>query len=433
MTSLTRLLGLPRDELTDALRAAFPEAAEGPGRAAVPGEGPVGGRRAAVARLREIDPIAYATSRNHVGGAVTRLSPWLRHGVLALAEVRDEALTRVPSPEHASKLISELGWRDYWRQVHLALGDGIRADIEPPAAAWRTPPRPGMPADVLEARTGMACVDAFVRRLHETGWLHNHERMWLASWLVHVRGVHWLSGADWFLEHLLDGDPASNHLSWQWVAGTFSAKPYLFNRENLETFTSGAHCKGCGVAGHCDVEGTYDALAARWFETETRLPPRPQLRIAPAASAPPPPAITRPLVWLTLDSASATSPAVAAHPGAPKLFVVDPAWLVAERPSLKRLVFLFECLADVADLEVLVGDPRLVVPTRITALGCDGAAVAATPCPRTLRAADEIAAEHPVAILPWPAFCDRSRVRDLGRFSRSWDKVSASAFRPTGG
>jgi len=60
--------------------------------------------------------------------------------------------------------------------------------------------------------------------------------MWLASYVVHVRHVHWRSGADWLYGHLLDGDLASNHLSWQWVAGTGSSKPYLFNADNVARY-----------------------------------------------------------------------------------------------------------------------------------------------------------------------------------------------------
>jgi deoxyribodipyrimidine photo-lyase len=432
MTSLTYLLGRSRQELATELAQIFPEAATGPGRCSVPDGMHVGGRGPAVRHLAEIDPVAYGQTRNHVAGAVTRLSPWIRHGVLSLAEVRDAALARVAHPEQAAKLVSELGWRDYWRQVHLAIGDGIRDDLQPAAARWRRPLLDAVPADVRDARTGMACIDAFVRRLHEAGWLHNHERMWLASWLVHVRGVQWRAGADWFLEHLLDGDPASNHLSWQWVAGTFSAKPYLFNRENLEAFTAGSHCRACPVLGRCDVEGGYDDLAARLFTDGERPEERPPLRIPPAAPAPPSPALQQPLVWLTLDSASATSPAAVAFPEAPRLFVLDPAWLAAERPALKRLVFLCECLADVPGVELVLGDPPVVVPARAAALGCDGVAVTETPCPRVLRDVELIRATMPVAVLTWPRFCDRSQVRDLGRFSRSWQQVSASALRPTG-
>lgn len=435
---LAPLCRLGGTDLALRLAAAFPESDATP-----PAEATVtvtfrGGREAAVAALAAIDPIAYGRTRNHVGGHVTRLSPWIRHGVLSLAEVRDAALARVATPEQAEKLISELGWRDYWRQVHDAIGERLHENLEPPAAV----PRRGaaqvdrMPPDVLEARTGMACVDDFVRRLQGTGWLHNHERMWLASWLVHVRGVRWQVGANWFLEHLLDGDPASNHLSWQWVAGTFAAKPYLFNRENLETYTAGLHCRTCRLFGSCDIEGTYEELSARLFAPADALPARGPLRIRPrdgatGAGGGEPAAADQPLVWLTLDAASAVGPAVLLHPDAPRLFVIDARWLAEERPSLKRLVFLFECLADVPGLEIRVGDPAVIVPERARAAGCGRVVHAATPCTRVRRASGRIAETLPVAAVPWPAFCDRSRVEDLGRFSRYWQKVSRSALQPT--
>jgi deoxyribodipyrimidine photo-lyase len=424
---------LDRGQLVGRLAAAFPEAASLPGEPAAAVALPFrGGRVAALERLTALDPAAYAHSRNHVDGAVSRLSPSIRHGVVSLAEVRDAAVAR--SGDAAEKFVSELGWRDYWRRVHAALGDGIAAAIEPPAARARIPPTAGMPADVLAAATGLACIDDFVRRLHDTGWLHNHERMWLASWLVHVRGVDWRAGADWFLSHLVDGDPASNHLSWQWVAGTFSAKPYLYNRENLERFTAGAHCRRCPVFGRCDVEGSYEDLADRLFLDGAGPREGPTPRIRPAepwrlggdAARP-----DKPLVWLSLDSAAAGSPAAAAWPDAPRIFVVDADWLTAERPALKRLVFLWECLADVAELEIHVGDPRAILPGRAAALGCDGVAVADTPCPRVRAAAAAIAPVLPVVVHDWPPLADCSRVSDLGRFSRYWQKAGRSAMQPT--
>jgi deoxyribodipyrimidine photo-lyase len=433
ITSLDHLLSVDRDERISALAAALPARPRGDSVADACRLAIRGGREPALRRLAAIDPVAYARTRNDVGGAVTMLSPWLRHGVVSLAEVRDAALARVREPRDAEKLVSELGWRDYWRAVHAALGRRIRDPIEPPAALPRTPPADTMPEDVLAGRTGMACIDAFVKRLHETGWLHNHERMWLASWLVHVRGVRWQAGADWFLSHLIDGDPASNHLSWQWIAGTFSAKPYLFNRENLERFTGGVHCRICPVRGRCDVEGSYEALAARLFRDATDTGGRPPLRIAPAAawrlaSADQP---RRPLVWLTLDSLGATSPAAARNPHAPRLFVLDPAWLDEERPSLKRLAFIFECLADVENVEVVLGSALEAVPAVARRHGCDAITVAATPCPAIREAAAAIAAALPVVVVDEPAFCDRSRVRDVGRFSRYWSQVSRSALAPT--
>jgi deoxyribodipyrimidine photo-lyase len=441
MIELTHILGLTHAERAAALASEFPGDGSVPGidadaAATLWAEG---GRAAALARLATIDPLAYARTRNHVGGDVTRLSPWLRHGVLSLAEVRDAALARVRRPEDAAKLISELGWRDYWQQVYAAVGNRIRQPLETPAQPSRMPPVARVPQDVLAAQTGLQCVDAFVRKLHGTGWLHNHERMWLASWLVHVRGVQWQAGADWFLSHLLDGDPASNHLSWQWVAGTFSAKPYLFNRENLETFTSGVHCQPCGLRANCPLDSSYEALGARCFATDAPTPREP-LRIRPQPSSAPgkAAAIHTPLVWLTLDSAGVTTPAVLAYPQSPRLFVIDPAWLAEERPSLNRLVFLFACLADVPGVEVLLGDPVAILPARARAHGCDGLALAETPCPRIRRAAAAIQEKEtgtpsplPMMFLPWPSFCDRSSVKDFGRFSRYWRQVESSAMKPT--
>jgi deoxyribodipyrimidine photo-lyase len=432
-SSLNHLLPLDRDDRISALAAALPVSLRDDSVAGVRRLAVRGGREAALRRLEAIDPVAYARTRNFTSGAVTGLSPWLRHGVLSLADVRDAALARVRDPGDAEKLVSELGWRDYWRQVHAALGHRIHDSIEPPAARGRREPEETMPDDVRAGRTGMACIDAFVKRLHETGWLHNHERMWLASWLVHVRGVRWQAGADWFLSHLLDGDPASNHLSWQWVAGTFSAKPYLFNRENLEKYTAGEHCRACPVAGHCDVEGSYEALAERLFLHGADAAGRPSLRIEPAAAWRLASADTarRPLVWLTLDSLGAGSPAAARHPAAPRLFVLDPAWLAAERPSLKRLAFIFDCLADIDGVEVVLGPPREAVPAVAQRHGCDSIAVATTPCPGLRDAAAVISATVPVVVIEEAPFCDRSKVRDMGRFSRYWSQVSRSALRPT--
>ena len=108
-------------------------------------------------------------------------------------------------------------------------------------------------------------MDGFRNQLVSTGWLHNHARMWMAAWIVHWRRVHWKAGADWFLEHLLDGDPASNHLSWQWVASTFSHKPYFFNRGNLERYSDGHYCDSCPSANSCPFEGSYDQLESQLF------------------------------------------------------------------------------------------------------------------------------------------------------------------------
>ena len=248
-----------REALEQLLENAFPQA-----------EGPLspirGGRQAADAQLARVQPGRYAKSRNHLNGAVTGLSPYIRHGVLTLAEVRDAVFQRIRKRDDGGKLINELGWRDFWQRMWLDLGDGIHDDQED----FKTGHDSGaytreLPADVRDGTTGLACMDGFRNQLVSTGWLHNHARMWMAAWFVHWRRVHWKAGADWFLEHLLDGDPASNHLSWQWVASTFSHKPYFFNRGNLERYSDGRYCDGCPSANSCPFEGSYDQLENQLF------------------------------------------------------------------------------------------------------------------------------------------------------------------------
>ncbi len=254
-----------RAELEATLRQLFSEA---PG-----GLSPIqGGRRAAETALAAVDPLAYGRSRNHLDGAVTHLSPYIRHGALSLAEVREAVFTwleRSGEPaQAAAKLLNELGWRDYWQRLWRQLGDGIWHDREPLKTGHLSASYAAeLPADLLEARTGLACIDGFTAELHTSGWLHNHARMWLASYVVHWRRVRWQAGARWFLQHLLDGDPASNNLSWQWVASSFSSKPYMFNRANLERFSSGRYCRSCAAAtaGSCPFEASYEQLQAALF------------------------------------------------------------------------------------------------------------------------------------------------------------------------
>lgn len=196
-----------------------------------------GGRAEAVARLGAIDPVAYGRTRNYLDGAVTQLSPFITHGILSLSEVRDAVISRVATPADAEKMVQQLAWRDYWQRLYRSMGDQIWNDVE----AYKTGFEPSdyadmLPDDIVSAQTGVAAIDHFIKELTQTGWLHNHARLYLASYICHFRRVKWQAGARFFLTHLLDGDPAANNLSWQWVASTFSHKPYYFNLENLQRF-----------------------------------------------------------------------------------------------------------------------------------------------------------------------------------------------------
>lgn len=235
-----------------------------------------GGRAAAEARLSDAETgERYARTRNHVDGAVSRLSAYLRHGVLSLLEVRQAALDHAKDGDSPEKFVNELAWRDYWQRVYAEIGDGVWEDREPYKTGYSADDyQPDLPEEIADGETGLRCIDAFSEELRTTGYLHNHQRMWLAAYVVHWRRVRWQAGARWFLQHLLDGDPASNNLSWQWVASTFSHKPYFFNRENLERFTGGHYCADCPLAARgCPFDASYEALESRLFaavQTGTR-------------------------------------------------------------------------------------------------------------------------------------------------------------------
>ncbi|WP_348755949.1 FAD-binding domain-containing protein [uncultured Aquincola sp.] len=232
-------------------------------------------RAQALARIAAIDPAAYARSRNALDGAVSGLSPWITHGVVSLPEVAAGVAARHPGLHLQHRFVMELGWREFFRHVWAHRGSGIFESLHAgplPDGAYAAE----VPADVREARTGVPVIDQAVRQLYAQGLLHNHARLWLASYLVHLRKVHWRAGADWLLGHLLDGDLASNHLSWQWVAGTGSHQPYLFNAENVARFAPADwHSPGSVIDTDYD---TLDAMA--------RSPqPVPARVAAPAAGA----------------------------------------------------------------------------------------------------------------------------------------------------
>ena len=205
------------------------------------------------ARIATVNPAEYSRSRNALNGAVTQLSPYITHGFISLPEVL-EGVRLHHSVRTQEKFVFELGWREYFRHVWQHRGNGIFKSLHEgvlPDEAYADE----IPVDILHASTGVAAIDMAIKTLYATGYLHNHARMWLASYMVHLRKVHWRAGADWMYGHLLDGDLASNHLSWQWVAGTGSHKPYLFNAENVSRYAPSTWHSAGSV-----IDTTYEEL-----------------------------------------------------------------------------------------------------------------------------------------------------------------------------
>jgi len=185
---------------------------------------------------------SYAVARNFAGGVTTsRLSPHLRRRLILEEEVLDFART-VGSFPKVEKFAQEVVWRTYWKgwlesrpHVWSAYLDRLRTldDTLPVAQRERL-------VAATTGRTPLACFNDWCHELLSTGYLHNHVRMWFASIWIFTLRLPWELGARFFLEHLLDGDPASNTLSWRWVGGLQTpGKHYLARADNIARFTQG--------------------------------------------------------------------------------------------------------------------------------------------------------------------------------------------------
>jgi deoxyribodipyrimidine photo-lyase len=218
-----------------------------------------GGRRAALERLAAFKSDGYSR-RNFVNAPTSQLSAYLRHGVLSIVEVAEHVRQHGRGKERL-EFLKQLCWHEFFGLVLEQDGAAVLEDLEAPKYPVRW--HDHLPDDVREAQTGLPCVEAWVNRLISTGYMHNHERLWFAAYLVHWRGVDWKAGYRFFREHLLDGDIASNALSWQWVASTFSSKPYFMNQANIQKYSSDAYCRTCEAA--CPFRKTYEQLERELF------------------------------------------------------------------------------------------------------------------------------------------------------------------------
>jgi deoxyribodipyrimidine photo-lyase len=193
---------------------------------------------------------AYGAARNTDRGpdappTTSALSPYLRRRLLTEAEVAAAAVASLGT-QAAEPFVTEVFWRTYFKghlETHPEAWTRYLSDLADARA--RLGAEPGLRrtyAAAVEGRTGLDGFDAWARELTETSWLHNHARMWFASTWIFTLRLPWPLGADFFLRHLLDGDPASNTLSWRWVAGLHTrGKAYLARRDNIRRYTDGRY------------------------------------------------------------------------------------------------------------------------------------------------------------------------------------------------
>ena len=207
-------------------------------------------RASALEKLTDFIPkagLSYRNKRNYDFGPsnhnyVSQLSPFIRRRILTETEILKAVLNK-HGLSSAEKFVQEVFWRTYWKGW-LEMRPSVWLDYQNDLSrlenqimtqaglrkSWET---------ACEGKTGIECFDSWAHELKETGYLHNHARMWFASIWIFTLNLPWQLGADFFLRHLLDGDPASNTLSWRWVAGIQTqGKTYLARRDNICKYTN---------------------------------------------------------------------------------------------------------------------------------------------------------------------------------------------------
>ena len=202
----------------------------------------------------------YQGLRNYDYGSEKRdnvscLSPFITHRLILEQELINRSLDFYPFAK-IEKFIQEIYWRTYWKGW-----------LELRPAVWEDFISEGVEMydettyeKAVNGNTGIDCFDFWINELKEENYLHNHTRMWFASIWIFTLGLPWQLGAEFFMKYLLDGDAASNTLSWRWVAGIQTkGKHYIARPSNISKFTDGRfHPKGLNtVAASLNEEKEY--------------------------------------------------------------------------------------------------------------------------------------------------------------------------------
>ncbi len=185
----------------------------------------------------------YSKLRNFDFGPEKRsniscLSPYITHGIINEQEVIQKALSKFSFSKN-EKFIQEVLWRTYWKGW-LELRPNVWADylIELNQIKNEFKDNKDYIA-AIEGKTKVDCFNEWVKELKENNYLHNHTRMWFASIWIFTLELPWQLGAEFFMQHLYDGDAASNTLGWRWVAGVQTqGKHYLASEWNIKKFTN---------------------------------------------------------------------------------------------------------------------------------------------------------------------------------------------------
>lgn len=223
-----------------------------------------GGVLQAQKRLQTLDIEYYSQSRNHLSGGVSQLSPYIEHGLVDPTEIL-KYIDSNSDRETAYLFLKQLSWRDFFAKRYKEQPETLWQDLQAYKTGFTAAEYSDvMPVDICEARTDVAIINQLIEEMYCNGYLHNHARLYLASYIVHWRKVKWQVGARWMLKYLIDGNIASNNYSWQWVASTGSHKPYIFNLQNVRQFVSN-ELYNVSTQDNAPIAHSYEALNYRLF------------------------------------------------------------------------------------------------------------------------------------------------------------------------
>lgn len=185
-------------------------------------------------KINRFNPSSYAKTRNYINGDVSYLSPYISRGVISTRQIYDAIKRKSYNFSTVEKFIQELAWRDFWQQLGLFHLEKIESDLkhtQHPVISY------DLPKNIIDATTQIKSIDDQIKSFYQSGYLHNHMRMYIAMLTCNIYHFHWKRPAQWMYYHLLDADWASNFLSWQWVCGSNSSKKYIANQDNINKYT----------------------------------------------------------------------------------------------------------------------------------------------------------------------------------------------------
>jgi hypothetical protein len=185
----------------------------------------------------------YSKLRNFDFGPDNRsniscLSPYITHGIISELEIIDKSLQKFSFTKN-EKFIQEVLWRVYWKGW-LELRPNVWTDYLIELSNLNNELKNDQNyLNAIEGKTDVECFNQWVNELKKNNYLHNHTRMWFASIWIFTLELPWHLGAEFFMQHLYDGDAASNTLGWRWVAGVQTqGKHYLASEWNIKKFTN---------------------------------------------------------------------------------------------------------------------------------------------------------------------------------------------------